>query len=533
MKRHVEFLIDKRINAHLLSSNTRLKEQQVIMKDLMSNRLTMKLLYATPEMTMTVYFRNLVHSLNHRKLLLYVVFNEAHCVSEQGHEYIPCYKKITSLNNVYGSVPRVAVTTAVTHEIIEDICQSLTLRSPRMFKVPVQLMNQVMDGSFVKYCLPIKCRHTVISEYFGHVADPCKVNCDVCEDRDTVVVQQIKDDICDISDDTKEEQSRSVKEKSPERAEEGAKKCSAARGEISIDENNNGAIVQYRDKQKSSSSTEGGYIQPCSSSTVKRAKDNSNATGANELVTAGSLLAKYNLNNELSLEPCGSKNNAANISIRIDGTQISSGRSNTRTRTVEKEDRVTGNDSCEVIFVGPKKRNKRYANRATCPAEFSSKRRKIETENEPTAVPRDRSGSRTSDRDERVKDDANEIVSHTESRIKGANSNIRTRMVEKEDRVTGNDSCEVIFVGPKKRNKRYANRDTCPAEFSSKRRKIGSENKPTAVPRNRSGSRTSDRDERVKDDANETVSRCYATAEYLMNKYKLDKQSITLVPCRK
>ncbi|XP_076299105.1 ATP-dependent DNA helicase Q5-like isoform X2 [Lasioglossum baleicum] len=637
MKKRIDFLRSKQINARLLLVSTRLSERKVILKDLTSNHLTIQLLYATPEMARITYFQELVFSLIQRKLLSYIVFNEAHCLSERGYEYIPCYKNVNVFNKINGRVPRVAVTTTVTHEVIEDISRSLMLCSPKIFKLPAQQMNiyydvwfldilpnpfqhlnyfiieslgllnlsvgkkhngfaivyckeadatellrsrlvgggiptlachhklnnasrrdierrwisgeasviattydygfihrrpirckvywtipenipkyyresvqsltnnrrtycriyfspeeyssikllienhRQMDGlehmkkrlseyqKLVTYCLSIKCRHAVISEYFGHVTDPCKVNCDVCENRDIVRtralkfiaysenVEKIKYDICDISEYTKEEQSRSVKEKSPERAVEGAKKCSAARREIPVDGNNSGAIVQYRDKQESSlactrSSTKGGNKQPCSTSIVKRVKDNSNATGADKLAITRSLLAKYNLNNEISLEPCGLKNNAVNTSKRIDGTRVSSRRRN---------------------------------------------------------------------------------VSRTGSRIKGANSNARTRTVEKDEPVTGDDSCKVILVGPKKRKKRYADKDTCPAEFSSKRRKIETENKPPAVTQDRRRSRTSDRDERVKDDANEIVSRGYATAEYLMKKYKFNKDSITLEPCRK
>ncbi|XP_076650418.1 ATP-dependent DNA helicase Q5 isoform X2 [Halictus rubicundus] len=640
MKSRVDFLRNKQINARLLSISTRMNERKVILKDLTSNCLTIQLLYATPDVAIMPYFQKLVVSLKERRLLYYIVFNEAHCLSEWGYEYIPCYKNINLLDKIYENIPRVAVTTTVTHEVIEDICQLLTLRTPSIFKVPVQQMNvyydvlfvdilshpfehlqrfiievlgfldppfdkthngfaivyckeedtaeslksnlisagistlvchhklnnrsrrniesqwisgkasvivttydygfihrklikckvywtvpenipkyyresvqslkanhrtysriyfssqeysstkmlienhRVMNGlehikkrlseykKLVAYCLSVKCRHAVISEYFGDVADPCKVNCDVCENRDIVKaravkfiaycenVVRIKYDICDISEDTEAEQSQSVKEKSPECAVKGVKKCSAARGAISVDKNNSGAIVQCRDKQYSSSactrSSTKDYVRPCSASTVKRAKDNSNATGASKPAITDSLLVKYNLNNEISLEPCGSKNNAAKTSARVNGTRVSSGRRN---------------------------------------------------------------------------------VSRTKSRIEGANSNAGTRTVEKEDRVTRNDSCELIFVGSKgrseERNKRCTSIDTHPAEFSSKRRKFETENKPTAVTRDRRGNRTSDRDERVKDDANEIVSRDHATAEYLMNKYKLNKDSITLKPCRK
>lgn len=51
-------------------------------------------------------------------MLSYIVFNEAHCLTEKGYEYTPCYKRVL-LDKIYGHVSKIAVTTTVTDEVIK------------------------------------------------------------------------------------------------------------------------------------------------------------------------------------------------------------------------------------------------------------------------------------------------------------------------------------------------------------------------------------------------------------------------------
>lgn len=58
-------------------------------------------------------------SLKERMILSYIVFNEAHCLSELGYDYTPCYKKINTFDKIYEYIPKIAVTTTVTDEVIK------------------------------------------------------------------------------------------------------------------------------------------------------------------------------------------------------------------------------------------------------------------------------------------------------------------------------------------------------------------------------------------------------------------------------
>ncbi|XP_015435604.1 PREDICTED: ATP-dependent DNA helicase Q5-like [Dufourea novaeangliae] len=145
VKNDIDFLTNKQIHARLLSQSTYINERKVILRDLMSNCPTIQLLYVTPEMAMITYFQKLILLLKKHKILSYIVFNDAHCLSEWGYEYTPSYKNINLFDKIYGYVPRVAITTTVTNKVIEDICQLLTLRTPRIFKIPVQQINVYHD----------------------------------------------------------------------------------------------------------------------------------------------------------------------------------------------------------------------------------------------------------------------------------------------------------------------------------------------------------------------------------------------------
>ena len=56
-------------------------------------------------------------------MLSYVVFDEAHCLSEWGYEYMPSYMKISLPDKIYGYVPRIALTTTVTDKVIKIDCK--------------------------------------------------------------------------------------------------------------------------------------------------------------------------------------------------------------------------------------------------------------------------------------------------------------------------------------------------------------------------------------------------------------------------
>ncbi|AMA49571.1 MULTISPECIES: RecQ family ATP-dependent DNA helicase [Flavobacterium] len=63
-----------------------------------------------------------------------VAIDEAHCVSQWGHDFRPSYLKINKLKKYFSKIPFVALTASATPEVQEDIQQILGLTKPKIFK---------------------------------------------------------------------------------------------------------------------------------------------------------------------------------------------------------------------------------------------------------------------------------------------------------------------------------------------------------------------------------------------------------------
>ena len=64
------------------------------MSDLGSSSPTLRLLYLTPELAATSHFRSVIMDLHARNLIGALIIDEAHCVSEWGHDFRPDYLKL-------------------------------------------------------------------------------------------------------------------------------------------------------------------------------------------------------------------------------------------------------------------------------------------------------------------------------------------------------------------------------------------------------------------------------------------------------
>lgn len=62
-----------------------------------------------------------------------VAVDEAHCISQWGHDFRPQYRNIDKVRELLYDVPFLAVTATATSRVLQDIVESLTLRSPRRF----------------------------------------------------------------------------------------------------------------------------------------------------------------------------------------------------------------------------------------------------------------------------------------------------------------------------------------------------------------------------------------------------------------
>ncbi|PWN34122.1 ATP-dependent DNA helicase, partial [Meira miltonrushii] len=92
-----------------------------------------RLIYLTPEfMNKSPAAKNVLADLHRRRLLARFVIDEAHCLSQWGHDFRPDYKQMGALRDAYPDIPFMALTATATPRVIKDIVSNLNLESPRL-----------------------------------------------------------------------------------------------------------------------------------------------------------------------------------------------------------------------------------------------------------------------------------------------------------------------------------------------------------------------------------------------------------------
>lgn len=119
------------VHAAFLNSTLSLDDTQRIEREMMSGRLV--LLYAAPERVTTPRFLAQLDSLHERGLLSLFAIDEAHCVSQWGHDFREDYLSLNVLHERYAGVPRVALTATADELTRADIIERLQLQSARVF----------------------------------------------------------------------------------------------------------------------------------------------------------------------------------------------------------------------------------------------------------------------------------------------------------------------------------------------------------------------------------------------------------------
>ncbi|XP_077475117.1 ATP-dependent DNA helicase Q5 [Stigmatopora argus] len=144
----VEHLRDLSIPACSINSKLAVAERRMILADLKSRSPKLKLLYITPETVASQSFRPYLNDLFSRGLLSYLAVDEAHCVSQWGHDFRPDYLKLGDLRTCFSGIPCLALTATAPKNVQEDIAQSLNLHNPLTFTIPVFRHNLHYDVIF-------------------------------------------------------------------------------------------------------------------------------------------------------------------------------------------------------------------------------------------------------------------------------------------------------------------------------------------------------------------------------------------------
>ena len=119
------------VHASFLNSTLDGDEARDIERALLSGRLV--LLYAAPERILTPRFLAMLDSLHERGLFSLAAIDEAHCVSQWGHDFREEYLGLTVLHERFPGVPRVALTATADDHTRADIVQRLQLETARLF----------------------------------------------------------------------------------------------------------------------------------------------------------------------------------------------------------------------------------------------------------------------------------------------------------------------------------------------------------------------------------------------------------------
>ncbi len=127
MRDQVEALRQAGVNAAALNSSQTQEQSQAVRAELFSGRL--KLLYVAPERLMMPGFLDMLDRLD---IGLFAI-DEAHCVSQWGHDFRPDYRQLQILSERFPGVPRIALTATADPQTQGDIRDRLRLSDARIF----------------------------------------------------------------------------------------------------------------------------------------------------------------------------------------------------------------------------------------------------------------------------------------------------------------------------------------------------------------------------------------------------------------
>jgi ATP-dependent DNA helicase RecQ len=131
MQDQVGALHEAGVEAAFLNSTLSFDAASAVEKRLLRGDIT--LLYAAPERVTTPRFLAQLDSLHERGQLSLFAIDEAHCVSQWGHDIRPEYRALTVLHERYASVPRMALTATADALTRADILERLQLQASEQF----------------------------------------------------------------------------------------------------------------------------------------------------------------------------------------------------------------------------------------------------------------------------------------------------------------------------------------------------------------------------------------------------------------
>jgi ATP-dependent DNA helicase RecQ len=127
MKDQVDGLCENGISAAYLNSTLSSDRRRRIEKAILNGEV--KILYLSPERLFSPGFIDFLHSV---PINLFAI-DEAHCISQWGHEFRPEYRKLSVIRRFFPHIPIIALTATATPSVRSDIITELKLHDPRIY----------------------------------------------------------------------------------------------------------------------------------------------------------------------------------------------------------------------------------------------------------------------------------------------------------------------------------------------------------------------------------------------------------------
>lgn len=128
MKNQVDLLNGVGVNAQFLNSTLTKTEMTRVKKEVLAGEV--KLLYVAPE---SLTKEDNISFLRTARIS-FVAIDEAHCISEWGHDFRPEYRRIRTIIDMLGTLPIIALTATATPKVQQDIQKNLTMEDASVFK---------------------------------------------------------------------------------------------------------------------------------------------------------------------------------------------------------------------------------------------------------------------------------------------------------------------------------------------------------------------------------------------------------------
>lgn len=137
MQDQIQALIKVGISAASITSQLDFEEINEVLNQCRLGKI--KLLYIAPERLQSQLFINSLNELN----IDLIAIDEAHCISQWGHDFRPAYLKISDIREILPKAPILALTATAIPKVQEEIISSLKLKNVSVFKTTLKRNNLI------------------------------------------------------------------------------------------------------------------------------------------------------------------------------------------------------------------------------------------------------------------------------------------------------------------------------------------------------------------------------------------------------